>query len=254
MTDTSNFGDELDCTYLLVIQPKYLYGMNPYYQNYVMYQIHVKQDRALLTLTAVFDGSFMGIRLPAFTNAKRYRLNGVYPDDAGLVNISFDDNVPNLINLVGEKANFYTLDNHMDVEYIQDITVVSTVDNACEREEVSYEVPYRGSYIFDFVPSDGRSLKQILVDGVAVYDIIDGEPSFSINAMIDTGMMATCIKDEDGYHVLLTGISKDLTIEATFHIGDDGTISGCSRCKGYIDTSTRDYLEWVPVCHNYEIM
>ena len=253
VTDTSEFPDELDCTYLLVVQPIYLYGMTKYYQNFKMYQIHVTQTRHEVSLTAIFDGSKMGLRMPPLDQAKELRLMGVYPADQGQVAISINENV---IDLTGDRAPFYVLSNTMDLQYLQTVTTNCTYDNACQSETVQYEVGYRDAYTFDFAIPNGHSIVKIEVDGTVLYEIVDGERVDHGTISLADGMGAYLITDSSGsvMMVAVTAISKDFSIDVTYHIGNDGSIEGCDRCKGYVDTSTRDWLEWLPICLDFESM
>ena len=256
VSDTHKFADELSCQFLLIVQPNKLAGMHKDYQNYKMYQIRVTQTRKDINVMLYFDGKdmspFGGVPNPK--NLKSYRLLGVYPEDINKLTLEFKKTESGtLMELGGEAAPFYKLSNRAEMAYVQTVTVHSSYNDKCYEEEQTYQVNYRGIYSFDFKAPDGDSIVEITLEGARLFAIVDSERLMTpIDLEDGTQAYITLSEDEKTFTVHLANIGKDLTLEVTYHQGDDGSIEGCSRCKGYVDTSTRDWLEWMPICHNFE--
>lgn len=257
VTTDNTFDDTLEAEYLLIVQPSEFYGLSPYYQNYKMYQIHVTQTPVELTPLYTFEGKYMNIygMLPSLSNISSYTLQGLYADDSAYVSLDIVDNENGSysVSLVGDRAKFYTLSENADVRYCQTVTTHSTYKNACSVEDQVYQVPYRGAYNFEFTPPTGHSVISVMVDSTYIYAIEDDERVFNqIDREDGTQIYALLDTDTNVLTVHVANVGSDVDITTIFTDGDDGSIVGCSRCRGYVDTSTRDYLEWVPVCLNFE--
>lgn len=245
---SDEFTNELSANYLLIIKPSHAYGMNPHYQNFMAYVIRTTQKQKELSLHVVFDGADLAVQPPEYENMKSYTLNGVYPDDAGKVDISVTNNV---IELTGERAPFYKLTTSATISYMQRITHEITYENDCKREESQYDIPYCGSIVLTVAPPSGDSLSKIEVAGKQIYGIVENERVFT-KQDYDDGMGAYATMENGIFKIYLTGVRSDQTVNTTLRHGDDGSIEGCSRCNKYVDTSDRTYMEWIPVCHDYD--
>lgn len=252
VTPDSEFDDSLVAQFLLVIQPKKLAGMTPAYQNYKMYQIHVNQTRQDVTITFVFDGKhYSPIGQPSqIEDLKSYELNGLYPEDVGQVTMRIDKS---MILLDGPRSEFYILAGPYGLKYIQDITVHSVYDNKCHEETKRFQAPYRGTTFYEFNIPAGDSIKSITIAGEKLYWVDEKQRHYE-SITLEDGTQAYAMETEGTLRVYLANLGKDYTIEAIYHTGNDGSIEGCTRCKGYVDTSPITWSEWVPVCHDFEDM
>lgn len=261
VTDTHTFDDELTATYLLVVQPNKVAGMTPYYQNYKMYQIRVTQNRKETWATFIYDGKDMVIpgTIPSMDKMKSYQLNDIYPTDAEnlILDIFYDTDLHSWkVELKGDRASFYHLSNRCDVKYMQSLTINSAYDNDCytRNENTTMQVAYRDTARATMTPPEGDSLKKIECMGFVIYNATTNDRVFTECNLED----GTSIRAE--YHgesksdidIIVSNMGQDLTIGVTFHHGDDGTVDGCTRCKGYVDTSNLDWLEWMPICKDYQ--
>lgn len=252
VTPESEFDDRLIAQFLLVIQPKKLAGMTPAYQNYKMYQIHVTQEKQDVGITFIFDGKYYSPigQVANIENLKSYEITGLYPEDAGKVTMKIDKNV---ITLEGPRAEFYNLVGPYDLKYIQDITVHSIYDNKCQEETKVFQAPYRGTTYYEFNVPTGDSIKSITIAGEKLYWVDETKHHFE-SITLEDGTQAYAMEENGVLKVYLANLGRDYTIEATYHTGNDGSIEGCTRCKGYVDTSPITWSEWVPVCHDFEDM
>ena len=259
VTESNTFADELSTTYLLVVQPNKVAGMTPYYQNYKMYQIRVTQIRRETWATFIYDGKDMVIpgTIPSMDKMKSYQLNDIYPEDMDklTLDIFYDTDLHAWkVELKGERAPFYHLSNRCDVKYMQSLTINSTYDNDCRNESTTMQVGYRDTARITMTPPEGDSVRKIECKGFTIYDATSNDRIFT-DCILEDG---TSIHAE--YHgesttdidIVATNVGQDLSIVVTFHHGDDGTIEGCTRCKGYVDTSNLDWLEWMPICKDYQ--
>jgi hypothetical protein len=265
--NVNSFEPKLKQTYVLAVYPKNCAGLSVYSQNFVAYQIEVTQTPIPTEVSFVMDGSLMTLNaLPGpylIENCKAFYLSNIYAEDADKVSIGIENDV---ISLTGERAQFYSLANHTSVKYQQRITASCYYkDDRDGEDESDYAVAYKGASKLDFVAPDGDSIVSITImagaNTATLMEIADGDISVnsvtledgtSASATVTTSKVTGEMLQPGGaYTVHLWDISSDITIEVCFKHGDNGTVAGCTRCRGYVDASQYDYIEWVPICTFY---
>lgn len=239
-----------DQIYLMLLYPESTAGMSVYCQNFMAYQIHVKQNPIVTQATFILNGDhamFRWDQVTLYDKMKAYQLSNIYPEDANDVQLTITGNV---VHLTGDKAEFYKLANTCDIVYQEDITVKSNYVNMPVHEEQHYAVPYHSGSKFDFIAPEGDCIIKITIDDAVLMYIEDGEikmPKFIHDD--GTAAQVTASTTEHGlYTVHLWDIAGDHEISVVLRHGDDGTIEGCSRCKGYVDAAQYEHIEWVPIC------
>lgn len=236
-------------TLLAVISPKNCAGLWAYDQSFISYQFTIYENTIGLTTTFIFDGKDMVYNgLPNLELMKGYILNGLLPEDAGHVFLHRENNV---LSLSGDRAYLYKLLPQCDVKYQQIVTVKSRFTHVdCDVNTSTIAVTYRRGCEIDLKAPDGCSIKSITVDGHNLYEIINNERV--INKFqtddIDADMK---VNDDDTITLYLNNVGKDINVLVMLKEGDDGSIVGCERCKGYVDASEYPWIKWYPVCDYY---
>ena len=59
------------------------------------------------------------------------------------------------------------------------------------------------------------------------------------------------VNDDETITLYLNNVAKDINVLVMLKEGDDGSIVGCERCKGYVDASEYPWIKWYPVCDYY---
>lgn len=262
------FNPGLNQTYIFAVYPSNCAGVSVYCQNFVVYQFDVVQAVRKTTATFIMDGKDLSVNggvsgVIMFDKMKAYELSNIYPEDAGKVFLKLDPDT-SIISLGGERAKYYDLSSTCDLSYQQTLTVNCVYkDDTVMDQSSQYAVAYKGAYKLDFLAPEGdciigvnatsgnetKTLMWINDDK----EIILENASFSNGTSIgitETKNVVTGqpLNQSGAYTLHFWDIAEDCVVNVIFMHGDNGTIYGCSRCRGYVDSSEYPYIEWVPVC------
>lgn len=242
---------------LIVAQPKNILGFAYNEQNFIAYNAEVQMFQKELKLTLIFDGSEMN---PSFgydaSKMKGYELSGVAPEDMDAVFISISDT--NVIELTGDKAQYYKLANTLDIKYQEDVTCKVYRPGCTTDPEVStFAVPYRYATDISFASTQLCSVKSITVDGATLFEIIEEEVANKVThresfatLTFDT-FNASCERKDNDIIVHLSNVGKDLEVIVEYQEGSQGVSAVCERCADYVETAPYKFMEWVPLCNDY---
>ena len=251
--------DELHCEYILIVEPERVYGMSSLYQNYMAYHLFVTTTKVTTTVTFIFDGSklaFGTCRLN-MSALRGYELSNIYPEDAGLVAV--DESKLPLLTLTGDRAQFYEVSSDAVTRCEQHIQYNAIYDNMRDNDiSLDYAVATGSQMSIPISPDNPKH--SILMIGfksasdeqmTILYEVKDGD--ISINTMNTPGKTQgyTTVDAEGKIRLHLFDIKEDGEIMVKLHNGDDGSVAGCSRCRGYVDASQYDFIQWVPYCTDF---
>lgn len=252
--------DALESEYILIVEPEHVYGMSSLYQNYVPYHLFLSATKVKTTLTLVFDGSKM--EYSSCINIdngslRGYELSNIYPEDAGLVAINVES-LP-MVELTGVRSQFYELERVVNRRCEQHLKYSAIYDNMRDNDE-SFELAVgTGSQMSMLISPENpkHSVLKILFKSASnetpftLYIVENGE--ITINTMNNDGETKGYVTvDQNGkISLYLFDIKEDGEIMVTLHNGDDGSVVGCSRCRGYVDTSEYEFIKWMPYCTDF---
>ena len=239
---------------LMVMQPISPAGLTHRAQNFVAVCVDLTIAPIPVTLKLNFDGSkYNPAQSVNIADMKSYELIGVAAEDINDVSLSIDGNIA---ELTGSKAPFYKITSG-ECTYTEDIKIHSIYE-ACKREEESMiQVPLSGFADIDLNTPDGARLSSITINDLDLYEFakttVDGHESLGdiFHRLDSDQFQAICTWKDQTMVVSIAKVKIPLTIKATYIPKSNDGVYGCERCKDYVDTSPYDYLEWVPICHNF---
>ena len=184
---------------------------------------------------------------PSPSMAKAYRLEGTYPEDADAVSLVVTED--DRLELVGDAAQYYVLSDESVISYQQAVKINTSYDNARIDEAVETEVAAFGGATFEFEIPTGRSLRALAVNGITMYSVSDAMVDDKV--IVDDKFTAQLTVATTKFVVSLSNVRTDMTIDVGMHMGDNGTVEGCSRCRPYVDVTPYSWIQWYPICDNY---
>ena len=250
--------DDLYAEYILIIQPEKVYGMSSLYQNYVAYHLFVTSVRVKTTPTLIFDGSKVsfGTCKLNMSALRGYELSNLYPEDAGQVILN-TESMP-IMELTGDRAKFYELSNAPITRCEQHISYNAVYNNLRDNDiSMEYSVATGSQMTIPISPENPKHsvisvvFKSSSGELVTLYSVENGE--VSIHTMNEPGKTQgyTTVDEHGKITLYLFDIKEDGEILVVLHNGDDGSVAGCSRCRGYVDASKYDFIQWVPYCTDF---
>jgi len=237
--------------FAVLVYPDKPYGCHVLYQSHLAMLVDVVQRKKTVTPNLIYDASYMPTsypyRQPNPSEAKAYRLDGIFPEDAEKVQLAFDEE--GAMHLVGDAAGYYELSRESIVSYQQAVTINTTYDNARIDETQEAEIASFGGANFEFEIPEGRSLKALAVNGVTMYSVADA--MVDDKTIVTENYTAQLTLSKSKFIVTLTNVRIDVTVDVLMHMGDNGTVEGCSRCRPYVDVTPYSWIQWYPTCDNF---
>jgi hypothetical protein len=243
---------------LLVVYPKNFGGLRVQDQPFVAYQLDLVQTPHTIDLQLYMDGRYMTDDSQVMLRSYReYELKDVFPEDVGQVAFQYKNGE---MILYGDKAENYVLDLVWAVSYRQRVTLTYLFNTERECEEQNWLVTYEGSHQIKVEAPEGYSVRYINVicpedeeRVTRIYKTEMGERWSWPGDLHRHDVECHLCQEEDGsFTINLWRISDNIEIEVMMVEGDDGTVEGCSRCKNYVDLAPYDYIDWYPICQNYQ--